>query len=84
VGPRTDLDDVEKIFTLLGLELRTLGRAASSQSPYRLRYPGYQLNDIQEQNISGMKFTWCVRVLCLQRQICISIKRESRPRGRPK
>jgi hypothetical protein len=40
--PRTDLDNVEKrkFFTLLGLELRHLGRPARSQSPYRLRYPG--------------------------------------------
>jgi hypothetical protein len=43
-GPRTDLDDVEgrKIVPLPGLELRTLGRPASSLSLYRLRYPGSQ------------------------------------------
>jgi hypothetical protein len=41
VDPRGDLDDMEdrKLFTLLGLELRTLSRPASSQSLYRLRYP---------------------------------------------
>jgi hypothetical protein len=34
VGPRAGLDDVEKkkFFTLLGLEIRSLGRPARSQS----------------------------------------------------
>jgi hypothetical protein len=42
VGPRTGLDDVEKrkFLTLPGLELRTLGRPARSQSLYRLSVPG--------------------------------------------
>jgi hypothetical protein len=42
MGPRTDVDDVErrKILPLLGLELRPLCRPACSQSLYRLRYPG--------------------------------------------
>jgi hypothetical protein len=42
VDPRTGLDDVEKrkFLTLPGLELRSLGRPARSQSLYRLRYPG--------------------------------------------
>jgi hypothetical protein len=42
VVPRTSLDDVEKskFLTLLGVELRHLGRPARSQSLYRLRYPG--------------------------------------------
>jgi hypothetical protein len=42
VDPRTGLDDVEKriFLTLPGLELRTLGLPARSQSLYRLRYPG--------------------------------------------
>jgi hypothetical protein len=41
VGPRTDLDDVEKriFLTTPGLELRPLGRPARSRSLYRLRYP---------------------------------------------
>jgi hypothetical protein len=41
VGLRAGLDDVEraKFLTLLGLELRPLGRPARSQSLYRLRYP---------------------------------------------
>jgi hypothetical protein len=30
----------EKILTVLGLELRPLGRPARSQSLYRLQYPG--------------------------------------------
>jgi hypothetical protein len=42
VGPRTDLDDVEKrkFLTLPGLEIRHLGRPARSQSLHRLSYPG--------------------------------------------
>jgi hypothetical protein len=42
VGPTACLDDVEKtkFVTLPGLELRTVGRSARSQSLYRLRYPG--------------------------------------------
>jgi hypothetical protein len=42
MGYRTGLDPVEKrkLFTLPGLELRRLGRAARSQSLYRLRYRG--------------------------------------------
>jgi hypothetical protein len=45
VSPRTSLDDVEKkkFLTLPGLELRLLCRPARSQSPYRLRYPGFCL-----------------------------------------
>jgi hypothetical protein len=39
---RAGLDDLEKrkFLTLPGRELRPLGRPASSQSLYRLRYPG--------------------------------------------
>jgi hypothetical protein len=42
VGPRAGLDDVEKkqFLTLPGLELRSLGRPARSQSLHRLSYPG--------------------------------------------
>jgi hypothetical protein len=42
VDPRAGLDDVEKrkFLTLLGFKLRPLGRAARSQSLYRLHYPG--------------------------------------------
>jgi hypothetical protein len=42
VDPRAGLDDLEKrkFLSLPGLELRPLGRPASSQSLYRLRYPG--------------------------------------------
>jgi hypothetical protein len=41
VDPRAGLDDVEKLKFLPppGLELRRLGRPASSQSLYRLSYP---------------------------------------------
>jgi hypothetical protein len=43
VDPRSGLDDVEKrkFLTLPGLEIRPLGRPASSQSLYRMRYPGF-------------------------------------------
>jgi hypothetical protein len=42
VGPRPDLDDVEKRKTLSleELEFQPLGRLARSQSLYRLRYRG--------------------------------------------
>jgi hypothetical protein len=42
VDPRAGLEDVEKrkFLTLPGLELRPLGRRASSQSLYRLSHPG--------------------------------------------
>jgi hypothetical protein len=42
VGTRAGLYAAEKrkCLTLLGLELQPLGRPASSQSVYRLRYPG--------------------------------------------
>jgi hypothetical protein len=42
VDLRASLDDLEKrkLLTLPGLELRPLSRPASSQSLYRLRYPG--------------------------------------------
>jgi hypothetical protein len=42
VGPRAGLDYVEmrKLFTLPGLEVRTLGRPAGRQTLYRLSYPG--------------------------------------------
>jgi hypothetical protein len=47
VGPRTDLQDVEKgkIVPLPGLELQPLGCPARSQSLYWLRYPGSILNE---------------------------------------
>jgi hypothetical protein len=42
MGPRASLNDMEKrqFLTLPGLKLRPLGRPASSQSLYRLSYPG--------------------------------------------
>jgi hypothetical protein len=42
LDPRAGQDDMEKRkkLTLPGLELRPLGRPASNQSLYRLRYPG--------------------------------------------
>jgi hypothetical protein len=49
VDPIAGLDGVEmiKFFTLPGLEFRTLGRSARSQSLYRLSYPG-----------SIIRYTW--------------------------
>jgi hypothetical protein len=55
VDPRAGLDDMEKIFTLLGLELRSLGRPARSQSQYRLCYPGYLTEE--ECYISILEFS---------------------------
>jgi hypothetical protein len=51
VGPRAGLDAVEekKFLTLPGLELRPLGRPASNQSLYRLRYAGSLFNKIMGQ-----------------------------------
>jgi hypothetical protein len=47
VGPRTCLEDMErrKFLPLPGLELRTLGRPASGQSLYRLRYQNITKKD---------------------------------------
>jgi hypothetical protein len=42
-----------KFLTLPGLELRPLGRPASSQSLHRVRYPGYQNNMVIVINDSG-------------------------------
>jgi hypothetical protein len=46
VDLRAGLDDVRerKFLTLLGLELRPLGRPARSESLYRLRHPGNVLH----------------------------------------
>jgi hypothetical protein len=46
MDPRGGPDDVEKrqILPLPALELRPLGRPTSSQSLYRLRYPGSWIN----------------------------------------
>jgi hypothetical protein len=49
VDPRAGLDDVEKILTLPGLELQSLGRPARSQSLYRLRYFSYLLKVVGQQ-----------------------------------
>jgi hypothetical protein len=42
MAPRAGLDVLEKrkFVTLLGLELRPIGRPARSQALYRQRYPG--------------------------------------------
>jgi hypothetical protein len=46
VDPRAGLDYVKRKFlTLPGLEPRPIGRPASSQSLYRLRYPGSVLSE---------------------------------------
>jgi hypothetical protein len=48
VDPRGGLDDVEenKFFPLPGLQLRPLGRPASSQSVYWLIYPGSCIKEL--------------------------------------
>jgi hypothetical protein len=56
VGPRTGLEDVKKrkFLTLPGLELRPLFCPASSQSLYRLSYP-------------GSIFEWCINEMIVSR-----------------
>jgi hypothetical protein len=55
VDPRSGLDDVErrKILPLPGLQLQPLGRAARSQSLYRLRYPGSSVWTTWRRESSG-------------------------------
>jgi hypothetical protein len=57
VSPRTGLDDVKrrKILTLPGLELRTIGHPARSQSLYQLLYPGVVFQKRTLYPSSGMK-----------------------------
>jgi hypothetical protein len=67
MSPRAGLDDVEnrKFLTLLGLELRILGRPARSQSLYQLRYPG---------SLNSIKFVLLIQLtdlFCLQFQYFI-------------
>jgi hypothetical protein len=52
VDARASLDNVEKrkFLTLLGFELRPLGRPAHSQSLYRLRYPSSQETLVISEN----------------------------------
>jgi hypothetical protein len=59
MGPRVRLDEVEKrkFLTLPGLELQTLGRAASSQPLNRLSYPGF----LQEEGSARKDKEWCSR-----------------------
>jgi hypothetical protein len=49
VGLRTGVDDRvrRKILFLPRLELRPLCSPARSQSPYRLRYPGYRIREVE-------------------------------------
>jgi hypothetical protein len=51
LNPRAGLNDMEKwkFFTLPGLELRSLGRPARSQSLYRLRYPGFKQSSVRKK-----------------------------------
>jgi hypothetical protein len=60
VDPRSGLDDVEKknFLTLLGLELRLLGRPASNQLLYLLSYPGSSFTLCLTQNY--FSFVNCV------------------------
>jgi hypothetical protein len=59
VDPRAGLDDKEKrrrFLTLLGHELRLLGRPARSQSLYRLSYPGSLKSKYNEFKIMSMRW----------------------------
>jgi hypothetical protein len=58
VGPRAGLRAAEKKRFLImpGLELRPLGRPALSQSPYRLRYPGFHKISVLQFYIVYMSF----------------------------
>jgi hypothetical protein len=51
-GPRAGLEDMEKskFLTLLGLELRPLGRPARNQSLYRLSHPELQMTRYKKLN----------------------------------
>jgi hypothetical protein len=62
VHPRAGLDDLEKIkfLTLPGLELRTLGRLARSQSLYRLRHPGSCLDN---ESVAILPMTECNKTI---------------------
>jgi hypothetical protein len=56
VNPRAGVDDVgkSKFLTPPGLEIRPVGRPASSQSLYRLRYPGSsQYDNVSFDNASS-------------------------------
>jgi hypothetical protein len=58
VDPRASLEDVEKrkFLTLLGIELRPLGRPARSESLYGLRYRGMKKSEQSlETHVSGFK-----------------------------
>jgi hypothetical protein len=65
VDPRAGLDDAEKreFLTLPGLELRTLGHPAHSQSLYRPRYPGslwIQCETVlqKENTVTRLRIRW--------------------------
>jgi hypothetical protein len=63
VDPRASLEDLEKrkFFTLPGIELRTIGRPARSQSLSRLSYPGS----------FGVCVCVCVCVCALVYSLCV-------------
>jgi hypothetical protein len=63
VDPRADVDDVEKrkFLTLPGIELRTLGRPAHSQSLYRLRYPGSVILYKMHNRFHFELMNWCAQ-----------------------
>jgi hypothetical protein len=63
VGSKANLDDVDKIrfLTLSGLEIRSLGRPARTQSLYRLRYPGSLLTHNIWKLVYNVKLTKCFK-----------------------
>jgi hypothetical protein len=62
MDPRAGLYDMEKwkFLTLPGLELRCLGRPASSQSLYRVRYPGSHSSFVVMEYV----FSTCFMAYC--------------------
>jgi hypothetical protein len=58
LGPRAELDDVEKrkFLALPEFELRPLCRSPRSQSLYRLRYPGSQVASKTANNYQGRNY----------------------------
>jgi hypothetical protein len=76
VDPRAGVDDVEKriFLTLLGLEHRTLGHPACSQSLYRLRYPQNLFHGVIKEYYSGNACYHSVRYILCSRLLSKNVK----------
>jgi hypothetical protein len=68
VGPRAGMDAMENraFLTLKGIELRPLGRPARSQSLYRPRYRGSQ---IDTRVLTLYQYDWCIDVWALHQRL---------------